>query len=136
MQRGGLQDTDGGARRILLVEDDLGLREIMTVLLQSEGYAVAGAGDGHAALSELRRELADVIVLDMAMPGMDGWAFLATKARIPIAAAIPVVVVSGAPPRGRPPGVVAWLEKPCAFDGLLRLLRPWGARAPADRGRS
>jgi CheY-like chemotaxis protein len=70
------------------------------------------------------------------MPIMDGWAFLATKARIPIAAAIPVVVVSGSPPRDRPQGVVAWLEKPCTFDGLLRLLRPWGVRSPADGGRS
>ena len=112
------------------------LREVMTVLLQSEGYAVAGAGDGLAALSELRRELADVIVLDMAMPGMDGWAFLATKARIPIAAAIPVVVVSGSPPRDRPLGVVAWLEKPCRLDGLLRMLQPWGGRSPAARTRS
>jgi CheY-like chemotaxis protein len=125
--------TVGGARRVLLVEDDADLRDVMTLVLQAEGYAVAGAGDGQAALDELRRELADVIVLDMAMPGMDGWAFLATKARIPVAASIPVVVVSGTVPRDRPQGVVAWLEKPCLFDGLLRMLRPWGSGAGSAR---
>ena len=67
------------------------------------------------------------------MPGMDGLSFLATKARIPAVAAIPVVVVSGSAPRDAPRGVVAWLEKPCLYDALLRVLRPWRRRGAAPQ---
>lgn len=113
-----------------MVEDDAQLRDVMAVVLRTEGYEVAGAEDGQSALDRLREQLPDVIVLDMGMPGMDGLSFLATKARIPAVAAIPVVVVSGSAPRDAPRGVVAWLEKPCLFDALLRVLRPWSGAAP------
>jgi len=100
-------------------------REVMTAVLEEEGYAVDSASDGDGALRSLRDRLASVIVLDMAMPGMNGWAFLAAKAQVPAAARIPVVVVSASAPPRSTRGIVAWLEKPFVFDQLLRLLNPW-----------
>ncbi len=100
-------------------------REMLAAVLEEEGYTVAAAGDGRAALSKLREHPANVVVLDMAMPEMNGWAFLAAKARIPDVATIPVVVVSGSAPPHSTRGIFAWLEKPFAFDALLRALKPW-----------
>jgi len=110
---------------VLIVEDDSMAREILTTVLEEEGYQVTQASDGQAALGCLREHSANVIVLDMAMPRMNGWAFLAAKAQIPAAAPIPVVVVSASAPPHSTRGIVAWLEKPFVFDALLRVLKPW-----------
>jgi len=112
-------------RRVLIVDDDPMAREMLATVLEQEGYTVASATDGRAALNQLREHPATVIVLDMAMPQMNGWAFLAAKAQIPNAAPIPVVVVSGSAPPRSTRGIVAWLEKPFVFDALLRVLKPW-----------
>ncbi len=112
-------------RRVLVIEDDPMAREVLSAILEEEGYTVAAAADGTSALGKLREHLANVIILDMAMPGMNGWAFLAAKAQVPSAAAIPVVVVSASAPPRSTRGIVAWLEKPFVFDTLLRVLKPW-----------
>ncbi|HUO64320.1 MAG TPA: response regulator [Terriglobales bacterium] len=112
-------------RHVLIVEDDPISRDILVAVLEEEGYTVSAAGDGRAGLSELRGHPTSVVVLDMAMPDMNGWAFLAAKAQIPEAAAVPVVVVSGSAPPRSTRGIFAWLEKPFAFDVLLRALKPW-----------
>src|ERR1044072_9201886 len=57
---------------VLLVDDDAPIRRMLTRTLTAEGYAVAAAADGGAALAEGQRAVPDVIVLDVAMPGMDG----------------------------------------------------------------
>ena len=57
---------------VLLVDDDAPIRRMLTRTLTAEGYAVAAVGDGGAALAEVERSVPDVIVLDVAMPGMDG----------------------------------------------------------------
>jgi len=115
----------GAACRVLVVEDDPVAREMLATVLEEEGYCVTAACDGRAALRQLREHAANVVVLDIAMPDMNGWAFLAAKARIPDAAAIPVVVVSGSTPPRSTKGIFAWLEKPFGFDSLLRVLKPW-----------
>ena len=111
--------------RVLIVEDDPMAREILTTVLEEEGYVVTQAPDGQAALTCLREQAASVIVLDIAMPRMNGWAFLAAKAQMPAAAPIPVIVVSASAPPHSTRGIVAWLEKPFVFDALLRVLKPW-----------
>jgi two-component system, OmpR family, response regulator MprA len=59
---------------VLLVDDDAPIRRMLTRTLTAEGYAVAAVGDGGSALAEVERSVPDVIVLDVAMPGMDGLA--------------------------------------------------------------
>jgi two-component system, OmpR family, response regulator MprA len=57
---------------VLLVDDDAPIRRMLERTLAAEGYAVATAADGGAALAQVERSLPDVIVLDVAMPGLDG----------------------------------------------------------------
>ncbi|MFC0215118.1 response regulator transcription factor [Paenibacillus chartarius] len=58
---------------ILVVDDDANLREMMAVLLRREGFAVREADNGREALEEMERSPADLVVLDIMMPVMDGW---------------------------------------------------------------
>lgn len=63
-----------GDAAILLVDDDAPIRRMLARTLAAEGYAVAAVGDGGAALARVERSMPDVIVLDVAMPGLDGLA--------------------------------------------------------------
>src|SRR5689334_498076 len=62
------------AAAVLLVDDDAPIRRMLARTLTAEGYAVSAVGDGGAALAQVERSVPDVIVLDVAMPGMDGLA--------------------------------------------------------------
>ena len=59
---------------VLLVDDDAPIRRMLERTLAAEGYDVSAAADGGSALAQVERSLPDVIVLDVAMPGMDGLA--------------------------------------------------------------
>ena len=61
------------AYRILLVEDDATLRETVAYNLRHQGYDVATAADGHAALAAARRDPPDLVLLDLMLPGIDGF---------------------------------------------------------------
>jgi two-component system response regulator MprA len=62
------------AQRVLVVDDDPPVRRMLERSLAAEGYAVQVAGDGGRALAAVEREAPDMIVLDVAMPGLDGLA--------------------------------------------------------------
>ena len=81
---------------VLVVEDDLDSREAMKEYLRLEGFRVAAADDGEAALSTLRAGFAPcVILLDVHMPGVNGQAFQRERLREPKLAEVPVIVISG-----------------------------------------
>jgi two-component system, OmpR family, response regulator MprA len=61
---------------VLLVDDDAPIRRMLERTLSAEGYKVAAAADGGAALAQVERSMPDVIVLDVAMPGLDGLAVM------------------------------------------------------------
>jgi two-component system response regulator AtoC len=61
---------------ILVVDDELGLRHTLTLILQAEGHTVRAASDGAAGLERLGEEPADLIICDVRMPGLDGLGFL------------------------------------------------------------
>jgi len=62
-------------KRILVVDDDPDIRELLFTALEDEGFEVFPAGNGQEALAAIRTFRPDVIVLDLMMPVMDGWQF-------------------------------------------------------------
>lgn len=111
---------------VLVVEDDLDIREAVGDLLDEDGFQVSCAGNGREALERLARDaLPDVILLDLRMPVMDGWAFKAALDAEPRLRPIPVVVMSAdstAAQRGVGSEAGWHLRKPIAVDELLGLL--------------
>src|SRR5438045_1266834 len=89
----GTPDVDTLA--ILVVDDDQLILESLSDLLELEGYKVAVATDGQAALDQLRAGMRPcAILLDLMMPGMDGWGFRRQQQRDDDLKDIPVVVMS------------------------------------------
>ena len=118
-------------KRVLIVEDDEDLRDMMATLLDLEGFQTVAAPNGAVAL-ELLDRCVDAIVLDLMMPVMDGWEFLRRQMAHPAAAAIPVIVVSAvyAERHGGPVPCAAHLAKPVDSSKLLSavtttLLNAW-----------
>ena len=112
---------------ILVVDDQIDLRDAIAVLLDVEGYDVADAENGRDALQYLQTHAnVAAIVLDLAMPVMDGWQFLAERRKDPMLSDIPIIVVTGVSDvrrRQRELGDVTVLGKPFHFDELIRELR-------------
>jgi type II secretory ATPase GspE/PulE/Tfp pilus assembly ATPase PilB-like protein/CheY-like chemotaxis protein len=88
--------TSGGApaRKVLLVDDEDSLRRVMKDLLEREGYAVSEARDGVQALDQVDRVGPDIIVLDLNLPGLDGYGVLSHLRSRPATSAIPVIVLT------------------------------------------
>jgi type II secretory ATPase GspE/PulE/Tfp pilus assembly ATPase PilB-like protein/CheY-like chemotaxis protein len=84
----------GKGTTVLLVEDEEQLRRVMKDLLEREGYRVAEARDGVQALDQVDRFAPDVIILDLNLPGIDGYSVLSQLRSRPATRAIPVVVLT------------------------------------------
>jgi CheY-like chemotaxis protein len=83
---------DTPSRTVLVVEDDVGLRTYLTTILEEQGYSVIAAGSGEEALQALGGAKAMLAVLDIGLPGMDGFAVAEHLAKD-----VPVIVVTGDP---------------------------------------
>jgi GAF domain-containing protein/DNA-binding response OmpR family regulator/anti-sigma regulatory factor (Ser/Thr protein kinase) len=81
-------------RPVLVVDDDPEVRQLLRRMLESEGYAVGEAENGRVALERLRGESPSLILLDLMMPEMDGFEFVAELRRHEGWRAIPVVVIT------------------------------------------
>jgi type II secretory ATPase GspE/PulE/Tfp pilus assembly ATPase PilB-like protein len=87
--------THGAAPvKVLLVDDEDSLRKVMRDLLERDGYAVAEARDGVQALDQVDRVGPDIIVLDLNLPGLDGYGVLSHLRSRPATATIPVIVLT------------------------------------------
>ena len=129
--------------RVLLVDDDEGILLLLRTALEDEGYAVSTARDGEDGLAAAIREAPDIILLDLIMPNVSGWAFLELYRHAPGTHA-PVVVVSaiksGSLDMRRLNGAAAVLPKPLSLDHVLatveRCLGAPAERALASEGRA
>ncbi len=83
-----------GSRKLVVVEDDPETRELELFLLASEGYQVVGVPDGDVAAEVVKREAADLVVLDLMLPSKDGLEVLAELGREAATSSTPVIVVS------------------------------------------
>ncbi len=105
-------------KRVLVVDDEREIREALVELLLDEGYEVSSASDGKEALQRLRELHPSVVLLDLMMPGMNGWQFRAAQMGDPDVSSIPVIVVSAL---GGDPAIGAQssVEKPFDLAVLL-----------------
>lgn len=127
-------------KKVLLVEDDLDLRDVVQDVLEEEGYDVIPAADGRQALEYLRvtsrsADAPALLILDLMMPIVSGWAVLEAMRSDP-SLRVPVIVVS-AGAGSRPNGVAAFLRKPFNLSDLLSTVhdsvRAQGPVTPSDR---
>ena len=81
-------------RTILVVDDDPDIREVVSWMLEDEGYCVIGASNGREALAAVQRAAPDAILLDLNMPVMDGWTFARECRRAQLCDGVPIVVMS------------------------------------------
>jgi CheY-like chemotaxis protein len=121
-----LPASERAERHILLVEDDADSRACMKSLLELEGYIVHTAADGAEALRRLRNGLEPgLILLDLMMPGMDGFQFRKEQLQDPKLSAIRVVVYSGHHDVNANAALLeptAYVQKPIDLDSFLDLV--------------
>jgi len=120
-------NRNASRRNILVVDDDAALRNTLIEALEGEGYRTTSASNGLEALERLRGEKTApaVILLDMMMPVMDGWAFRDEQQRDPQLAEIPVVVFSAqgnVKEMASEVSASAYLKKPVTLKELLAIL--------------
>jgi two-component system cell cycle response regulator len=115
---------------ILVVDDIAEITALVRFLLEERGVRVFTAHDGATALRLLSQERLDALVLDLAMPGLDGYAVIRQVRQDPERRHMPIVVLSGLGQKKEAiqAGADSYMEKPCHPDKLLadilRLLQP------------
>lgn len=118
------------AASVLVVEDDDDIREVLADTLADHGYRVYQARHGLDALEHMREYgVPNIILLDLMMPVMNGFDFLAEKAKEPAFASVPVVVITAGRQDGPIDGVRVTLPKPIRdMRAMLRAIEQHAAR--------
>jgi DNA-binding response OmpR family regulator len=122
---------------VLVIEDDIDARHIYSEFLRARHFTVFTAVDGRVGLDKISELRPDLIVLDLAMPRVDGWTVLQHVRESSISAGIPVVVVSAvsdARDAAFKAGCDAYLSKPCSPETLYLQIRALTRGFDADRG--
>jgi CheY-like chemotaxis protein len=114
--------------KILIVDDDHDIRELLAIWLQGAGYETAFAADAMTAVNVTRREEPELIVLDIGLPGGTGMTVMERLRNFPALAHIPVVAISAREPSStgqasQEAGARAFLAKPLEQEQLLGTVR-------------
>jgi DNA-binding response OmpR family regulator len=127
---GGVPAAEGPAmaHRILIVDDQADLALMMADLLDAAGYATRTAADGTEALAEVQAEPPDLLLLDVHMPGLDGFEVASMLKSDPVTATIPIIMVSAQEGRGSKligleSGAEDYLSKPVDPAELIAKIR-------------
>ena len=113
-----------GPEKIMIVEDEEGTRETWQEFFQGSGYDVFGAGDGQQALDVIRMNRPDIVLLDLRLPGLDGYQVCQRLKSDPLTSEIPIIMITafltGASDtiRGLEYGADDYLNKPVDLDVL------------------
>jgi len=116
------------AKKILVIEDDADIRMLLKSQLGTAGYDTAFAWDAVTALTVARKEEPDLIILDLGLPGGDGWVVMERLQTLAPFAMIPIIVVSAQPSepnaeRATVAGAHAFIEKPYELETVLATVR-------------
>ncbi len=131
VESGGKPEAD--RNKILVVDDDEGFRDIMGYALQVAGYRVTTASGGAEALAILPQEHPDLVILDVLMPGVDGYEVIRRMEAEPSIAA-PVLIVSAVPRADLSrPLVAGFLAKPFGSSQLLWMVEQVLRKRPYDQ---
>ena len=112
--------------RVLIADDNGDTREMYALYLNMVGYSVDTAEDGHEAILKARALRPDLVVMDLQMPKLDGWAAIRELQSRAETAAIPVIVLTGhdfkafLKPAALAAGAVSYVKKPCFPEQLAR----------------
>ena len=116
----------------MIVDDDLDIRDSMQEILEDQGYAVVTACDGADALAQLRGGLRPrLILLDLMMPVMDGFAFCQEWKKDPALSVVPVIVISAdaaVTKKAAACGATGFLDKPLNLQTLIEAVERYTAR--------
>jgi diguanylate cyclase (GGDEF)-like protein len=132
------EGVNGQRPTVLVVDDDAVLREIIGTNLELGGFDVLSAPDGPSALALLDERLPDVVVLDVVMPLMDGYATLGRIRRHATASHVPVIVLTGGgadttePVKSLEAGADDFISKPFSPQEMLARVRAKVRRANVD----
>lgn len=110
---------------VLIVDDDPSIREIFSIYLEMEGYRIFAVTDGMACLDQLKKQIPDLILMDMMMEPMDGWETLLTIRSNPAYHDIPVIIITGKEPTWEEilqnGGLIEdFIVKPVDFKGIAK----------------
>ena len=123
---GGKRLSDVDRKRVLVIDDDMPLRGMLAAALRQHGFQVLLAGDGAEGQRALKIHNPDVILLDLAMPNVNGWDFLQRLKETGHLGRVPVIVVSAhlrvEPQAVLQMGVAAILPKPFNLEDLINLI--------------
>jgi DNA-binding response OmpR family regulator len=125
-----------GLGRVLVVDDDEVIRQLIAVNLQLEGFDVSTAVDGQDCLDKVQDIAPDVITLDVMMPRLDGWETAVQLRKAPETAHIKVVLITARAQEvdinhGTNVGADAYLTKPFDPGEMIRLVRELAGAPPA-----
>jgi CheY-like chemotaxis protein len=120
--------TTKGQPLVLVVEDYADAQEMYSEFLTFSGFRAASASNGQEAIDKALALLPDVILMDLSLPGMDGWEATRRLKRDPRTSAIPIVALTGhalagASATARKAGCDAFLTKPCLPADLVAHIR-------------
>jgi CheY-like chemotaxis protein len=124
--------------RILIVEDNADCRELLTMVVRKLGYAPIPVDSGEEAITAARMHQPDLILMDIALPGMSGIDAAAAIKASPETARIPVIALSGWAhdgyrKRALQAGMAAYLVKPTPFDGIKSAIQIASAASLENR---
>ena len=111
-------------KRILAVDDEADVLMILRTALQSEGYEIKTASNGEDAVAAAQESPPDLIILDVMMPGMDGFDVLAELKKDEATSTIPVIMLTGVSDRKKiqealDTGIDYYIIKPFEFEDLI-----------------
>lgn len=110
-----------GNRTVVVVDDEDLIRDAVSLSLEVEGFEVTCFENGAEALENIDKLEPCLILLDLTMPVMDGWAFLQKWVSLPVYQNVPIVVMSavGSAPDVLEKGATGYLRKPVELNVLI-----------------